>query len=489
MSTIDIQFTQSAYDRQVGGTLGTLVDGMERVAYSVAGNYYVNSAWHQSGSTLVVNYADGAFETYAGFVRANPAANQGSATANSYLFELPDGVAVNYAGKLNLDYTINGNSISLAPGAQGWLLNDAGYALQLLPTDPRYDPANGNTSLDMQGTLNLASSYALTGTLSQFAVKSEKFLLAETIAGNFQVTGNLLTDGQQQTHSTVTGRLTGYHASYVDGSHVDFSGMSAQLAPTDAVGAGLLGNRDFFTGNDIIHIDLPSSLRYIYQIAAGAGDDQLWVKGGGGNLAVDTGTGNDRITLLGDSHVVTADEGLDTVVMPGARADYQVTQPSTTGAVVEIADKLGAHDTLMGVERIEFSDTAIALDVDGNGGEAYRLYQAAFARTPDKAGLGFWINTLDKGASLLSVAQGFASSQEFRDVYGANPSNQDLVMKFYQNILHRAPEQAGLDFWVAVLDNKQGSVAGVLMQISESDENEVGLIGVIGKGFEYTPYH
>jgi hypothetical protein len=35
---------------------------------------------------------------------------------------------------------------------------------------------------------------------------------------------------------------------------------------------------------------------------------------------------------------------------------------------------------------------AVALDVDGAAGQAYRLYQAAFDRAPDKNGLGYWIN-------------------------------------------------------------------------------------------------
>ena len=52
----------------------------------------------------------------------------------------------------------------------------------------------------------------------------------------------------------------------------------------------------------------------------------------------------------------------------------------------------------MSSERLTFSDANIALDIDGNAGQAHRIYKAAFDRAPDLGGLGFWINTLDNGA-------------------------------------------------------------------------------------------
>jgi hypothetical protein len=64
----------------------------------------------------------------------------------------------------------------------------------------------------------------------------------------------------------------------------------------------------------------------------------------------------------------------------------------------------GEVDTLINVERLKFADTAIALDTSGVGGQAYRVYKAAFNRTPDLGGLGYWIGGMDSGASLKSVA-------------------------------------------------------------------------------------
>jgi hypothetical protein len=148
----------------------------------------------------------------------------------------------------------------------------------------------------------------------------------------------------------------------------------------------------------------------------------------------------------------------------------------------------GEVDTLINVERLKFADTAIALDTTGVGGQAYRVYQAAFNRTPDLGGLGYWISGMESGASLKGVAQGFVSSPEFKAVYGASPTNAQIITKFYENVLHRAPEPGGYNYWLGILNSGQGTIADVLAAFSESPENQSGVIGVIEKGMRYTPY-
>lgn len=225
------------------------------------------------------------------------------------------------------------------------------------------------------------------------------------------------------------------------------------------------------SGNDTIYGSADADV-----LAAYAGNDIM--SGGDGNDLIIAGSGNDTIS---------GGAGHDTVTFSGARANYTVLQ---TAAGITVTDKTGADgvDALSGVERVLFTDSGIAFDGSGNGGEAYRVYQAAFNRTPDKGGVGFWISAMDKGMSLKEVAQNFVVSAEFKLAYGAAPSNAELVGKFYENVLHRQPEKAGFDFWVGVLDRKEASVADVLEAISESAENVAGLAAVIGAGFEYTLY-
>jgi hypothetical protein len=203
---------------------------------------------------------------------------------------------------------------------------------------------------------------------------------------------------------------------------------------------------------------------------------------------VTTGTtGADQFVTTGANNVFDGGAGLDTVLMHGARANYTITK-TATGIQVQDTTGVDGTDTLVGVERVKFADKALAFDVDGIGGQAYRVYQAAFARTPDIGGLGFWMNVMDHGVSLRDVADGFVASNEFKTLYGFAPTSREIVSKFYENVLNRAGETAGIDFWTNVLETKAATVAEVLMGFSESPENQTALVGVMSNGMAYTPY-
>ncbi|GAB2851331.1 hypothetical protein GCM10027277_19510 [Pseudoduganella ginsengisoli] len=208
-----------------------------------------------------------------------------------------------------------------------------------------------------------------------------------------------------------------------------------------------------------------------------AGDDDLL--GGSGNDTVTGSTGSDWIDGGG---------GLDVVRYAGARSAFTA---SRSGDNFLIDKAGGGTDVLTHVERVQFNDGAIAFDTgsDGVAGKAYRMYQAVFDRAPDQSGLGFWINTLDQGISLTTVASGFVSSDEFAARYGgANPTNIDFISKLYNNILHRAPEQTGFEYWLDVLTRNLSPRAQVLADFSESSENQAMVIGSITNGVHYIPY-
>jgi hypothetical protein len=197
--------------------------------------------------------------------------------------------------------------------------------------------------------------------------------------------------------------------------------------------------------------------------------------------------GADHFTSTAANNLFDGGAGLDTLSMHGARANYTVTK---TANGIQLQDNTGVDgtDTLVGIERVKFADQSLAFDVDGIGGQAYRVYQAAFARTPDVGGLGFWINVMDQGVSLHDVAGGFVASNEFKTLYGFAPTSHEIVSKFYENVLYRPGEAAGIAFWTNVLDTKAATVTEVLMGFSESAENQAALVGVMSNGMAYTPY-
>lgn len=208
------------------------------------------------------------------------------------------------------------------------------------------------------------------------------------------------------------------------------------------------------------------------------------IRGNGGNNILSGGAGDDWLSGLGGNDSIDGGSGLDVAVFADFSGDIAV-KKITGGYSVTSRTSPADTDTLTGVERIKLNDIMIGLDVDGVGGKAYRVYKAAFDRTPDVGGLGFWIAAMDKGVSLQSVAAGFVQSPEFVSLYGAGADNLSLVTRMYTNVLDRTPDQAGLNFWVDLLDRKVITVSQALAEFSESPENYAAVIGQIENGFYF----
>lgn len=258
--------------------------------------------------------------------------------------------------------------------------------------------------------------------------------------------------------STATGEyVTSFTGNYT-ASTVSYAGHSLQLT----------------------NITVPGSLELINL-------DTLLSSALSGPDAIIGSNNNDYLVGFGGNDTINGSSGIDTVFYSGTWSNYTIVK---SGSDYTVTAKTGIEgiDTLRSVERLQFDGTSIALDIDGNAGQAYRVYQAAFDRKPDLGGLGFWINSLDQGSSLLNVAANFVSSAEFKALYGTNVSNIDLVTRFYANVLHRAPEKSGFDFWVGVLNSGATNAAEVLKNFSESPENQLQVIGQIQNGFEFTKY-
>lgn len=192
--------------------------------------------------------------------------------------------------------------------------------------------------------------------------------------------------------------------------------------------------------------------------------------------------GNDLIIGAAGDDNIDGDSGVDTAIYSGLLSQYKI--DIQKNSVSDMQSNRDGIDSLVNVERLNFSDTNIALDISGTAGEAYRIYKAAFDRAPDAGGLGFWIDAMDDGASLTSVASGFISSPEFQKLYGANVSDRDFVTKLYNNVLDRNPDQGGYDFWLAALANGS-SREDILVNFSDSKENIANVAELIANGIQY----
>jgi alkylated DNA nucleotide flippase Atl1 len=189
----------------------------------------------------------------------------------------------------------------------------------------------------------------------------------------------------------------------------------------------------------------------------------------------------------GKNESVVGSSQIDKFVYTTSASSYQVINSSGRVTVKNISS--GEEDSLTNIERIKFTDKSMAFDTAGNAGKAYRVYKAAFARDPqsgDMSGLGFWISRIDNGMDMVEVAARFIDSNEFRSLYGQNPTNSEFLTKVYTNVLGRTPDQGGYNWWLNELNtNPSKTKSKVLADFAESSENQTGVASLIGNGIQY----
>ena len=337
--------------------------------------------------------------------------------------------------------------------------------------------------------------------------------MGEAASGNWTLNVRDLANGSTGTfdswsidligHTSSNNHTFVYTSAFPDLVKVDASRgiLSDPNGGVDTINAGALGsnNRIDLSGLTASSLNggaLTIAKDTIIQNAYGGDGDDMLIANAKGSLlygmgGYDTllgGIGNDTLVGGKGNDSLDGGAGFDTGLYESARSNYVISK-NGNGFIVKDSSGVNGTDSVVNVERLNFSDTSVALDVSGIAGQAYRIYQAAFARKPDLAGLGYWIADMDKGSSLTTVAAGFFQSKEFQSLYGINPGTDALITLLYANVLHRTPDQAGLDYWRAELSSGHITSAGVLASFSESQENQAQVIGSIQNGIDYQAYH
>lgn len=90
--------------------------------------------------------------------------------------------------------------------------------------------------------------------------------------------------------------------------------------------------------------------------------------------------------------------------------------------------------------------------------QVQKLYIAYFGRPADPVGLNYWAANIDAaGGNFNSVIAGFAASSESQALYAAGTTAQ-LITSIYVALFNRTPEPAGLAYWVSQID--AGTISG-----------------------------
>ena len=336
------------------------------------------------------------------------------------------------------------------------------------PPVTAFSPADGATDVARESNIVLTFSEPIQRGAGSIVIREASGAAFASYdaatSGNLSIAGNTLT-------LDPSGNLR-YGKSY----SVEFAiGSIKDLSGNDYTGTPI---HDFTTLAD------PDNQTYV----GGAGNDSR--RGGAGDDTLSGGAGNDSLTGGAGDDRLDGGSGLD---------EARYTSPRSANTLVRLAnDDIQVSgpegvDTLHDIERAVFGTTAVGFDIAGTGGQAYRLYQAAFDRAPDEGGVGFWMYSIDRGLSLVDAAANFMTSTEFTSLYGANPTNEQFMTRLYANVMDRAPD-SGYYFWLDALYGRgefDGAVCSRpfgLAQFSESPEHQANVIGAITNGFQYEPY-
>lgn len=243
--------------------------------------------------------------------------------------------------------------------------------------------------------------------------------------------------------SGVQGTLTGYQEFI--GSKLVFtaSDVSVDASLTmeflaqgkiEQVNALMLSGNDRITGS--LENDKLAGFGGDDTLAGSAGNDTF--RGGGGNDALDGGAGFNEALYL------QASKNFSLTIADGR-------------LIVEDRSSVEGTDTLTNIQRIEFAD-GFQLNTDWmlqapRLGEAefqnlIELYIGYFDRAPDALGLAYWANRMIEGMSIVDIARSFSVQPETLSAYPSTLSTSEFVTKIYENVLERAPDDAGLAYWV-----------------------------------------
>ncbi|OWW18999.1 hypothetical protein AYR66_05355 [Noviherbaspirillum denitrificans] len=80
------------------------------------------------------------------------------------------------------------------------------------------------------------------------------------------------------------------------------------------------------------------------------------------------------------------------------------------------------------------------------------LYVALFGRAPERDGLGYWVNQLDAGKTVAQVAQEMYNTDPARATYPTFLTNEEIIGRFYTNVLGRTADADGLAYWTSKLN-------------------------------------
>ena len=145
-------------------------------------------------------------------------------------------------------------------------------------------------------------------------------------------------------------------------------------------------------------------------------------------------------------------------------------------------------DTLISIERLQYTDGNVAIDINGNAGTTAKILGAVFGASSvsNQQYVGIGLSYLDGGMSYQDLMQ-LALTAKLGA--GVNDPTQ-VVNLLYTNVVGVAPDQASLNSFVGLLNSHVYTTAslGVMAADTSLNTTNINLVGLAQTGSEFIPY-
>lgn len=98
------------------------------------------------------------------------------------------------------------------------------------------------------------------------------------------------------------------------------------------------------------------------------------------------------------------------------------------------------------------------------------IYVALFGRPADPIGLAYFNEATNNGADLSAIGD-LASTEEYQDRFDGM-SNAQIIRTIYQSLFNRDPEDAGLEFFTAALNNGTLNINNIAIAILDGAQGD-----------------
>lgn len=195
---------------------------------------------------------------------------------------------------------------------------------------------------------------------------------------------------------------------------------------------------------------------------------------------IDGTAGDDRFIVTRAGLSFDGLGGVDLAVFAGSHSAHAVARD---GDVWRVSESNGGETRLHAVERLQFDDGKLALDLDGNAGTVARVLGAVFGATAlvNAAYVGIGLQLADAGTSPQALVQLALDAR-----LGPAASAGEVVDLLFGNVIGHLPSAPERQPFIDLLDSGAYTPAALGLLAAEHPLNlQFALVGLMQTGMAY----